>query len=55
MFSKKQIDALFGFYKLNPIRQKREVKDNKTITTLDLNGFSNLGMRPSFIWSTLGK
>lgn len=28
-----------GFYKLNPIRQKREVKDNKTTTTLDLDGF----------------
>lgn len=32
-------NATLGFYKLNPIRQKREVKDNKTTTTLDLNGF----------------
>lgn len=31
--------ASLGCYKLNPIRQKREVKDNKTTTTLDLNGF----------------
>lgn len=28
-----------GCYKLNPICQKREVKDKKTTTTLDLNGF----------------
>lgn len=32
-------NATLGFYKLNPIRQKREVKDNKTTITLDLNGF----------------
>lgn len=32
-------NATLGFYKLNPIRQKREVKDDKTIITLDLNGF----------------
>lgn len=31
--------ASLGCYKLNPIRQKREVKDEKTTTTLDLNGF----------------
>lgn len=32
-------NSTLGFYKLNPIRQKREVKDNKTTTTLDLDGF----------------
>jgi hypothetical protein len=32
-------NATLGFYKLNPIRQKREVKDNKTTTTLNLDGF----------------
>ena len=32
-------NATFGCYQMNPIRQKREVKDNKTTTTLDLDGF----------------
>ena len=32
-------NSTLGFYKLNTIRQKREVKDNKTTITLDLNGF----------------
>lgn len=32
-------NSMLGFYKLNPIRQKREIKDNKTTTTLDLDGF----------------
>lgn len=32
-------NAALGFYKLNPIRQKLEAKDNKTTTTLDLSGF----------------
>jgi len=32
-------NATLGFYKLNPICQKREVKDNKTTTTLNLDGF----------------
>lgn len=32
-------NSTLGFYKLNPIRQKREVKDNKATITLDLDGF----------------
>lgn len=32
-------NATLGFYKLNPIRKKRDVKDNKTTITLDLDGF----------------
>ena len=32
-------NATFGCYQMNPIRQKREVKDKKTTTTLDLDGF----------------
>lgn len=32
-------NSTFGCYQMNPIRQKREVKDKKTTTTLDLDGF----------------
>jgi len=32
-------NSTLGFYKLDPISQKRKVKDNKTTTTLDLDGF----------------
>lgn len=32
-------NATFGCYQMNPIRQKREVKDKVTTTTLDLDGF----------------
>lgn len=32
-------NATFGCYQMNPIRQKREVKDKKTTTTSDLDGF----------------
>lgn len=32
-------NATFGCYQMAPIRQKREVKDKKNTTTLDLDGF----------------